>query len=942
MPSAPSDPPNLSTLWGRVLVDELARSGLRHAVVAPGSRSTPLALALADHPDVEDLSVIDERSAAFVALGLARATGRPVAVVSTSGTAATNFLPAVTEADRAAVPLLVLTADRPAELQDAGDSQAADQAKLYGDRVRWFHQAAEPSAAEGRLAYLRSTACHAWARAMGTGGPPGPVHLDLPLRKPLEPTPVEAGPGALPPGFDPARSPGATGRAHGAPWRRVSAGPQAPAAADVEEIAEALAGAARPLILVGALVGDPAGGSEAIGRALSDLAGALSVPVWAEAASGLRTGPGSSGPCPGLVATADLLLASERFRELARPDLVLRLGEAPLAWPLRRWAAELAAAGVRQLAIDPWGRRRDPEHAVARMVAADPAATLAAVADRLESSPGPPAGGGWLALHLAADRAARAALDHELEGRTAAGEVFEGGVFWHLGRLLPEDTALVVSSSMPLRDLEAFLAASRQPVDLFSNRGLNGIDGVTSTAAGIALARRVPRTEGAAEAAGGADGRTVLVAGDVAFAHDLSGALAAGRLGADLTVVLLDNGGGAIFDYLPAAGFEPGFSRHLTTPPGAGFADLAAGCGLAYAAPRTWEGFGDALERALADPGPHLLHLRFDRERGREIRREVLEQVGAAVDGAPLELPGGFAPARAAACRAVRWTSGPRGSSTGVESGAPTARPAAPGPPLVLLHGFTGSAADWADLAARLRGAGGPEVVALDLPGHGGAAGSPGCDSWEEGVAAIAQALARLGPEPVHLAGYSLGARLALAFALAAPERVASLALVGGAPGLADPDERARRRAADEALAREIEATGLATFVDRWMAQPLFATQYAGPGRLGHRRLRLARTGRLDGSARGYAGALRALGQGNQPSYRERLGEVAVPTLIVAGELDPRYVAIAREMAGAIPGARLEVVPGAGHAVHLEAPDAVARLLLDHLADRGRPSSDAR
>ncbi|MGD2114058.1 MAG: 2-succinyl-5-enolpyruvyl-6-hydroxy-3-cyclohexene-1-carboxylic-acid synthase, partial [Acidobacteriota bacterium] len=269
-----ADPPNLSTLWGRVLVDELARCGLRHAVIAPGSRSTPLAFACADHPDVSDLSVIDERSAAFVALGLARATGRPAAVISTSGTAAANFLPAVTEADRAGVPLLVLTADRPARLRDAGDSQTADQTKLYGERVRWFHEVTEarlePGSEEPSLRSLRSTAGHAWSRALGAAGPPGPVHLNLPFEKPLEPavegprpgTPApEAGlPGALPPTFDPGGV--AAGRPGGAPWLEVRSTPPTAGtphleatAASVEWLALALAGARRPLILVGAEAG---------------------------------------------------------------------------------------------------------------------------------------------------------------------------------------------------------------------------------------------------------------------------------------------------------------------------------------------------------------------------------------------------------------------------------------------------------------------------------------------------------------------------------------------------------------------------------------------------------------------------------------------------------------------------------------------------------------
>jgi len=245
-------PANVNTLWGRVLVDELARAGLRHVAIAPGSRSTPLVTAFAGHPDVRDHSLIDERAAAFFALGLARATGEPAAVLTTSGTAAANLLPAVLEADRSGVPLLLLTADRPPELRDAGESQSADQVKLFGERVRWFHLVAEPAAGDELLRYLRSTACEAWARASGAGGPPGPVHLDLPFRKPLAPLPAAAGEGALPAGFDPA-GPGAAGRPGGAPWRRVALGRRAPDPAAVEELALALAGAERPLVLAGAL-----------------------------------------------------------------------------------------------------------------------------------------------------------------------------------------------------------------------------------------------------------------------------------------------------------------------------------------------------------------------------------------------------------------------------------------------------------------------------------------------------------------------------------------------------------------------------------------------------------------------------------------------------------------------------------------------------------------
>lgn len=939
-------PADVNSAWGRVLADELARCGLRHAVIAPGSRSTPLVLALAAHPDVEDHSVIDERAAAFLALGIARAGGAPAAVVTTSGTASANLLPAVVEADRAGVPLLLLTADRPPELRDAGDSQAADQVKLFGERVRWFHAVGEPSLDDGRLAYLRSTACEAWARAAGVEGPPGPVHLDVPFRKPLAPMAGDDGDGGgdAPPGT------GTAGRAGGAPWRRVTPARPAPDPAAVAELALALAGARRPLILAGALhpadVDPPALPGTGLRTALQRLLRVLPVPVWAEATSclggtggrgpdrshsrtaagaapaveAMRAGlPEGSSPRPAagsgaVLGSADLLLQGERFRRSlvddGRPDLVLRLGEAPLPWSLRSFVAELAAAGVAQWAVDPWARRRDPEHAVSRAVAADAALLLQAVAEWLEQDRPPRlTEPGWLPRHGAADRAARETLVRSVHG---IGELFDGGVVARLGALLPEDAALVVSSSMPLRELEAFLPGSgAAPPDVFANRGVNGIDGVTATATGVAMGRR---------AAGGS--RTVLVTGDVAFAHDLSGAHAAGRLGSDLVTVLVDNGGGAIFDHLPGVGGDPAFERHFLTPPGLDVAAVAGGLGWRYAAPESWEAFEGDVGAALAErprKGPLLIHVRTDRHRSRELRREVLEAVGRAVDEA-------VSAAGAPDAGASTSASVSRGSpSAPVPSEVATPGPGLPGAgatPVLLLHGFTGSGAGLAELAAPLAAAGLP-VLAPDLPGHGQAPVPADGVTLETVVASALGILERRGVPRAHWVGYSMGGRVALAAALERPEAVASLALIGASPGIEDPEARAERRAADEELARRMEEEGLAAFVDSWMARPLFASQ----ARLGHRRLRAARAERLAGSTGGYAAALRGLGQGVQPSLWERLPELTMPVLLVAGTEDAKYTELTRRMAERIPDARVALIPGAGHAAWLEAPERLTRLL---------------
>lgn len=621
------DAPNLSTLWGRVWVDELARCGVRRAVIAPGSRSTPLTLAAAAHPDIEDLSVIDERAAAFLALGLAQATGIPAAVICTSGTAAGNFLPAVMEADRWGVPLLVLTADRPPSLRDAGDSQAADQTRLYGPHVRWFHDPGVPDTSEAALAAARSAACEAWARALGRagGGRSGPVHLNLPFDKPLEPDarPEPGEPGALPAGFDVTGSRAAQGRPDGSPWRRTTAGRVTLDPTDLDDLAARLAGARRPLVLVGALPavhrGQP---GRRLAGALRRLAPVWPAPVWAETASQLRLDPERA---PTVVGTVDALVTSEPLRRELAPDLVVRLGEAPLGWPLRRWARQLADRGVLQIALSDDGLRRDPEHAVALQVTADPATVLEALAERWGEIGSPSVDPTWPERHAQADGAARRALEAAFEGSE---ELTEGVLLEELAAGSPDGAGLHVSASLPLRDVETFLPGPEPGWELTFNRGLNGIDGVVSTAAGVSWGRRVPHLEPPA--------RQVLLIGDVAFAHDLSGLAAAARLSVPLVIVLVDNGGGAIFDELPLAKGEDGggeaFRRHFTTAPGMDIEALCRGVGAVYSAPTDRTELREALAEALAAGGPVVVHVRVDAEESRRQRRKILARMATAAE----------------------------------------------------------------------------------------------------------------------------------------------------------------------------------------------------------------------------------------------------------------------------------------------------------------------
>lgn len=542
----------------RALVDELVRCGVRTAVTSPGSRSTPLVLALVRDGRLACHSLIDERCGGFFALGAAKATGMPAVLACTSGTAAANYLPAVVEAYEAGLPLLVLTADRPPELRDVGAGQAIDQIKLYGRAAKWFVEVGNHEATPQRLRWLRSLACRAVWTALGDR--PGPVHLNLPFRDPL-----------VPPRELPADG---TGRAEGAPrLQRTLPASRADAP---------LRAGRRPLVVAGRLESRAGGGDR--GAAAAALAQRLGAPLLADPLSGARRGTTA-------VAHYDALLRDEAFAAGALPDWVLRLGDLPTSKPLRRWLAALPDE-IEQVALEPEGLWHDPDGVLARIV---PSGGTIEVGDTEA---------GWLEHWAEGDAAARRALDTEL-GR----QVNEPLVAAHLVASLPSEAAVVVASSMPVRDMEAFAPVRDDPPDVLANRGANGIDGTVSTALGVAATH---------------DGPVVLLVGDVALVHDLGGLAAVGRAGLPLTIVLIDNAGGGIFDALPVAAATDAYEEHVATPPRVDFAAAAAMAGIAY---RRVHGVEDLLPATE----PTLLHVRTGRDETLALRRRCVSAVHAAI-----------------------------------------------------------------------------------------------------------------------------------------------------------------------------------------------------------------------------------------------------------------------------------------------------------------------
>ena len=550
---------NPATAFGLTFSDELIRCGLREVVLAPGSRSTPLAMAFYEAARQQRLRLhvrIDERSASFTALGLAKASRLPVAVLCTSGTAAANFHPAVIEADESGVPLVVLTADRPAELRGIGANQAIDQIKLYGAAVRWFCEAGLPEARPGAAGYWRSLACQAWAHAAGrVGGLPGPVHLNLPFREPL-----------VPDGDDEWLEGAETldGRPGGQPWTRF---PGQGAAGDELDL---------PWTERGVVV---CGDGDYDARSLVELAGRAGWPVLAEPSSGARRGPAA-------LSAYQYLLATPEFVRAHQPDLIVSAGRPGLSRPqlafLRPSPASTGSARRHVVVAQGPGRWADPQRA----------ATDVAGALRLTGTPhGTGSPGGWLDGWQRADEAARRAVDAVLDEDES---LTEPRLARDLASALPEGALLWCGSSQPVRDIDCVLLP-RADLRVLASRGTSGIDGTTSSAIGAALAHGGP---------------AVAVIGDLTFLHDAAGlALGPDEPRPDLCLVVVNNDGGGIFSALEQAAFPGPFERLFGTPHGTGLDHLAAAFGLPY---QRLERPGD-LTKALQGTGLRIVEAQTSR-----------------------------------------------------------------------------------------------------------------------------------------------------------------------------------------------------------------------------------------------------------------------------------------------------------------------------------------
>ncbi|WP_337018541.1 2-succinyl-5-enolpyruvyl-6-hydroxy-3-cyclohexene-1-carboxylic-acid synthase [Oceanobacillus massiliensis] len=576
------------TRYTASFVDELMKSGITDVVISPGSRSTPLALTFTEYPSIKEWVIIDERSAAFFALGLAKQSNRPVALVCTSGTAAANYFPAIVEAHYSRVPLIVLTADRPHELRDVGAPQAIEQFKLYGDYTKWFHEMALPEASPQMLSYARNKAAR--SVYMAQEGNPGPVHLNFPFREPLTPD------------FSLEDIWGDRGTSEYLQTQSVNPvmdGKKRLAEEQIKQLAEKFGNGRKGLIVCG-----PQNDSK-LAAAVTELAGKLGIPILADPLSQVRTGSHRKDQ---VIEGYDAFLRNKHVREQLSPDYIIRFGAMPVSKAYLFYMKE--SNTVKQYVVENYTGYREPTGNVTEFIFADP---VLLCHDLAAASGETAADTEWLNKWQEMNRISKKHLMGGMEAAITEGEAVRG-----LSKVIPEHSILYVGNSMAIRDVDTFLMTTEKPVSILANRGANGIDGMVSSGAGAAAAGR-PVT---------------LLLGDLSFFHDMNGLLAAKHYGLNITILLVNNNGGGIFSFLPQANDKKHFEALFGTPVNIEFEKAISMYGGTYALAKTEEQLKEHLQTGYQHEGLSVIEVKTDRaenvdwhrQKWYEIEQEILQE----------------------------------------------------------------------------------------------------------------------------------------------------------------------------------------------------------------------------------------------------------------------------------------------------------------------------
>ncbi|MEH6956899.1 2-succinyl-5-enolpyruvyl-6-hydroxy-3-cyclohexene-1-carboxylic-acid synthase [Neobacillus drentensis] len=558
------------TAYIAAVVAELIFSGVTDVVVSPGSRSTPMAMIMAEHPDLKVHIHVDERSAAFFALGIAKSLNRPVAILCTSGTAAANYFPAIVEARYARVPLIVLTADRPHELREVGAPQAIDQIHLYGKHVKWFSEMALPEKSDEIIRYAR-TVC-ARAVAIATSAPAGPVHLNFPFREPLIPKLDEEL-------FELNERPNG--------YIKVQNGDLTLSDEHFQEIAKRLTKTNKGVIICGNM-GDPE-----FPKAVTQLAEQLNFPIMADPLSQLRSGQHS---LENIIETYDTFLRVDDAKSFLKPDVILRFGAMPISKALTIFLKENGSA--EQYVIDGGGGWRDPSALSTNMIFCNESLFC----EKLLTYTVPNSSSEFLTKWKKINELTK----ENMNALRDITELSEGKLFYQLAEMVPEGATLFVGNSMPIRDLDSFFLNNNKAIKVMANRGANGIDGTVSTALGAALYSK----------------SIYLVLGDLTFFHDLNGLIVAKLYNIDINILLVNNNGGGIFSFLPQSEHPKNFELLFGTPLDLEFEHAVKMFKGEFTKIEDWDHLESEMKKSTNQTGLKVYELRTNRDNNRDEHRE--------------------------------------------------------------------------------------------------------------------------------------------------------------------------------------------------------------------------------------------------------------------------------------------------------------------------------
>lgn len=839
---------DLHSAWARLFVSSLVSAKVVDVVCSPGSRSTPLALAVAQESRLTLHVLIDERVAGFFAIGQARVSGRPSVLLCTSGTAGAHYLPAVIEASQSHLPVLIVTADRPWEDYDCAAAQTIDQVKLFGSFVRHYAELGLPDASPAALQAVVRIAAQAVA---ATRSPvPGPVHINARFRKPLEPIPTtEKESYAVEIERLLKRGPAT-----------VFLGSQSPNPAAVQAVAQLCVTHPHGVIVAG----PAAAGSDdtALRHAVGELSRRTGFPIWAEATSGLRFG-NQEAVCGGF----DALLQSPFFRKSFVPQLLIELGGPVVSSGYARWVSEHPDCVRVVIAEHGWN---DPQGSASLLCGSDPATFATALLTELSAhAPEHPNDRSWEAQQTRAEQQVWQVVNADLSD----GVFSEGVVARAVVSALPADSVLMVGNSLPVRDLDLFCPPNQTPLRVLHQRGASGIDGLIAGAAGARSQTDQP---------------LLLLLGDVSAAHDLGGLAALQKVRGPLVTVIVNNGGGRIFEQLPIGkshAAESHFSQLFLTPPQLDFGHAAAAFGIPFVKVDSAQQLHEALASGLTSQTPLVIEALVPGADGAARRQRIWQTIATRIEIKSQSVP-------------------------------PPAESGSAPPPHVYLHGFLGSPALWEGTAKQTH----LPCYHEYLPGHGPEPWTlPDADFWT-----VIDALCKRIPFPrFALFGYSLGARLALALALRHPDRVSSLVLVGVDPGIASQEDRSARQAWEDSLSEQLTTRGLAAFVTQWEALPLFDSQKRLPESIRSRQ----RAERLHHKESAIAWSLRTLGTGRMPDLWPLIPSLRVPTQVISGALDAKCTEIGKRLCSLSPFFMQHIIPDSGHNPVLETPERLLTLL---------------